>query len=95
MSIELPPSFCGLAALALMGRARLCDTDRLLRWAANRQMRQEGGFQVGSGGHFLHGDQKQTSIGYSDTNGKSHGPLSVSRYLAMQGDSGGLGVRLG
>ena len=40
-------SFCGLAALALMGRARLCDTDRLLRWAANRQMRQEGGFQVG------------------------------------------------
>ena len=46
MSVELPPSFCGLAALALMGRARLCDTDRLLRWAANRQMRQEGGFQV-------------------------------------------------
>ena len=29
----------------LMGKARLCDTDRLLRWAANRQMRQEGGFQ--------------------------------------------------
>ena len=52
MSIELPPSFCGLAALALMGRARLCDTDRLLRWAANRQMRQEGGFQVGSGGYL-------------------------------------------
>ena len=28
-----------------MGKARLCDTERLLRWAANRQMRQEGGFQ--------------------------------------------------
>ena len=38
-------TFCGLAALVLLGRHRLCREDRLLRWAANRQMRLEGGFQ--------------------------------------------------
>jgi len=38
-------SFCGLAALMLMGKGHLCDTESLLRWAANRQMRLEGGFQ--------------------------------------------------
>ena len=41
-------SFCGLAALMLMGKGHLCDTASLLRWAANRQMRLEGGFQVQS-----------------------------------------------
>ena len=39
-------SFCGLAALMLMGKGHLCDSESLLRWAANRQMRLEGGFQV-------------------------------------------------
>ena len=29
----------------LLGKAKLCDTSLLLRWAANRQMRLEGGFQ--------------------------------------------------
>lgn len=38
-------SFCGLAALCLMGKERLCNTDSLLLWTANRQMRLEGGFQ--------------------------------------------------
>ena len=38
-------SFCGLAALILIGKEKLCNVDRLLRWAANRQMRLEGGFQ--------------------------------------------------
>ena len=46
-------SFCGLAALMLMGKGHLCDTDSLLRWAANRQMRLEGGFQVQSSWSFL------------------------------------------
>ncbi len=41
-------SFCGLAALMFMNKGELCDTDRLLSWAANRQMRLEGGFQVKS-----------------------------------------------
>ena len=41
-------SFCGLAALMLMGKGHLCNTDTLLRWAVNRQMRLEGGFQVRS-----------------------------------------------
>ena len=39
-------SFCGLAALILMGKGNLCNTDNLLKWTANRQMRLEGGFQV-------------------------------------------------
>ena len=39
-------SFCGLAALMLMNKAQLCNTENLLKWAANRQMRLEGGFQV-------------------------------------------------
>ena len=39
-------SFCGLAALILMGKGHLCNTDNLLKWTANRQMRLEGGFQV-------------------------------------------------
>jgi len=38
-------SFCGLAALILMGKGNLCNTDNLLKWTANRQMRLEGGFQ--------------------------------------------------
>ena len=38
-------SFCGIASLVLMGKERLANTDRLLRWAVNRQMRMEGGFQ--------------------------------------------------
>ena len=38
-------SFCGLAALMLMGKERLCNLETLALWAANRQMRLEGGFQ--------------------------------------------------
>ena len=38
-------SFCGLAALILLGKERLCNLDNLLLWAASRQMRCEGGFQ--------------------------------------------------
>ena len=36
----------GLAALIIMGKENLCDIDVLLSWAANKQMRLEGGFQV-------------------------------------------------
>ena len=39
-------TFCGFAALMLMGKEKLCDIDGLLSWAANRQMKLEGGFQV-------------------------------------------------
>lgn len=38
-------TFCGLAALCLLGKLHLCDTKLLLRWIANRQMKFEGGFQ--------------------------------------------------
>ena len=38
-------SFCGLAALILLGKEKLCDLDTLTLWAASRQMRCEGGFQ--------------------------------------------------
>jgi len=38
-------TFCGLAALMLMGKETLCNIDNLLLWAANKQMRLEGGFQ--------------------------------------------------
>uniref|UniRef100_UPI00358EB996 protein farnesyltransferase subunit beta-like isoform X7 n=1 Tax=Myxine glutinosa TaxID=7769 RepID=UPI00358EB996 len=38
-------TFCGLAAMILFGKARMLDLSRLLRWAVNRQMRFEGGFQ--------------------------------------------------
>ncbi|XP_047496628.1 protein farnesyltransferase subunit beta-like [Penaeus chinensis] len=38
-------TFCGLAALTLLHAHHLCDTPALLRWATNRQMRFEGGFQ--------------------------------------------------
>jgi len=40
-------TFCGLAALLLLGpgKARLADTETLLSWAASRQMQLEGGFQ--------------------------------------------------
>jgi protein farnesyltransferase subunit beta len=38
-------SFCGLASLMLMGKGHLCNLDAVLKWAANRQMRVEGGFQ--------------------------------------------------
>jgi protein farnesyltransferase subunit beta len=41
-------SFCGLAALMMMDRGHLANIDTLLKWAANRQMRLEGGFQVSS-----------------------------------------------
>ncbi len=39
-------TFCGLASLVLLGTHKLSREGRLLRWAANRQMRMEGGFQV-------------------------------------------------
>ncbi|KAL7643942.1 UNVERIFIED_CONTAM: hypothetical protein RMT77_005953 [Armadillidium vulgare] len=38
-------TFCGLAALILLRAQHLCNTDSLLRWGVNRQMRFEGGFQ--------------------------------------------------
>ncbi|XP_066279849.1 protein farnesyltransferase subunit beta-like [Branchiostoma lanceolatum] len=38
-------TFCGYAALVMLGRERLIDTKSLLRWTVNRQMRLEGGFQ--------------------------------------------------
>jgi len=38
-------TFCGLAALMLLGKEKLCNTDNLLLWAVNKQMRLEGGFQ--------------------------------------------------
>jgi protein farnesyltransferase subunit beta len=38
-------SFLGIAGLMLMGKERLCNIDRLLRWAACKQMKLEGGFQ--------------------------------------------------
>jgi len=39
-------SFCGYAALVILGHHKLLDTDRLLKWVVNRQMSFEGGFQV-------------------------------------------------
>lgn len=38
-------SFCGLAALVILGHGKLCNVEKLLRWTVNRQMRYEGGFQ--------------------------------------------------
>ncbi|KAJ8308226.1 hypothetical protein KUTeg_013100 [Tegillarca granosa] len=38
-------SFCGIAALTLLGHAKLCNIESLLRWTVNRQMSYEGGFQ--------------------------------------------------
>lgn len=38
-------TFCGLAALTILGRENLCNMKSLMRWAVNRQMRFEGGFQ--------------------------------------------------
>ncbi|CAO1321505.1 unnamed protein product [Diamesa hyperborea] len=38
-------SFCGAAALALLGTTSTVNLNSLLRWAVNRQMRYEGGFQ--------------------------------------------------
>jgi prenyltransferase beta subunit len=38
--------YSGLAALCLMGKEKLCDTESLLLWTAKRQMRLDGGFQV-------------------------------------------------
>ena len=38
-------TFCGVAALALLGKVELLDQPRLLRWFAARQLPYEGGFQ--------------------------------------------------
>jgi len=38
-------SFCGIAALALLGSEQKIDIRKLLHWTVNRQMRLEGGFQ--------------------------------------------------
>ena len=38
-------TFCGVAALELLGAAELLNQPRLLRWLAKRQMALEGGFQ--------------------------------------------------
>jgi len=38
-------SYCGLAALCILGKASVLDLHALLNWAAKRQMLVEGGFQ--------------------------------------------------
>ncbi len=38
-------TFCGLAALVILGASSLLDLSRLLHWTAQRQMTIEGGFQ--------------------------------------------------
>lgn len=38
-------TFCGYAALVLLGKHNIINNKRLLRWVASRQMRLEGGFQ--------------------------------------------------
>jgi len=38
-------SFCGLAALKLLGKERMCNMDSLTYWLVNKQMKFEGGFQ--------------------------------------------------
>ncbi|XP_039249579.2 protein farnesyltransferase subunit beta-like [Styela clava] len=38
-------TFCGYAGLVILGHEKLIDTDRMLRWLVNKQMRIEGGFQ--------------------------------------------------
>ncbi|XP_057372129.1 protein farnesyltransferase subunit beta-like [Daphnia carinata] len=38
-------TFCALAALTLLGQENKCNIRCLLRWACNRQMKFEGGFQ--------------------------------------------------
>lgn len=38
-------TYCGLAALVILGKSHLCQIPSLLRWIANKQMRLEGGFQ--------------------------------------------------
>ena len=38
-------TFCGYAALILLGKHYLIDNKKLLRWVTSRQMRLEGGFQ--------------------------------------------------
>ncbi|XP_076314534.1 protein farnesyltransferase subunit beta-like isoform X1 [Tachypleus tridentatus] len=38
-------TFCGFASLVLLGREKLCDVHKLLRWLARKQMKYEGGFQ--------------------------------------------------
>lgn len=38
-------TFCGVAALKLLGKEKLMDVDRLLYWLVNKQMKFEGGFQ--------------------------------------------------
>ncbi|XP_076759305.1 farnesyl transferase beta subunit [Xylocopa sonorina] len=42
-------AFCGLAALVLLGKPHFCCLKSFLRWAVNRQMRLEGGFQGRTG----------------------------------------------
>ena len=37
-------TFCGLAALLILGESHKIDINRLLEWLANRQLTEEGGF---------------------------------------------------
>ncbi|EDO45865.1 predicted protein [Nematostella vectensis] len=38
-------TFCGFACLVLLGKEHIVNLKQLLRWAVNRQMKAEGGFQ--------------------------------------------------
>lgn len=37
-------TFCGLAALLILGESHKLDMDRLIEWLCNRQLVEEGGF---------------------------------------------------
>lgn len=46
-------SYCGLAALCIAGRADALDLHSFLRWAVNKQMSHEGGFQATVAEHLV------------------------------------------
>lgn len=39
-------TFCGFACLLMLDQYQAINVDSLVRWAVNRQMKLEGGFQV-------------------------------------------------
>uniref|UniRef100_A0A7S1F983 Protein farnesyltransferase subunit beta n=1 Tax=Noctiluca scintillans TaxID=2966 RepID=A0A7S1F983_NOCSC len=97
-------TYCGLAALCIIGQAHVLDLDALLNWAAHRQMTLEGGFQgrtnklVDSCYSFWQGaifplvQEAFRQVGRWLPDGEWYAPKALQMYvlLACQHHGGGL-----
>ena len=65
----------------MLGKEKLCNVDNLLLWAVNKQMRCEGGFQVGSLVFYLNEEVIPSSLKIAISVKRIVGDIFVFVYI--------------